>query len=187
MSAGKETCAAARREIGAQDRRLIYSAASLLLDYPGHEVLASLDSAAADVGSIACGRARGVLEEALRYLRSTPREDAEEAYTATFDFEPSCSLGLAYHLFGDTAERAEALIALNRTYREANCEPVNHVPDYAPALLEFMSRCPDKTAAQLAAVYAQAVFRLAGALRERGSIYAPVAGLVAECLKEESA
>ncbi|MGE5488432.1 MAG: nitrate reductase molybdenum cofactor assembly chaperone [bacterium] len=186
MGDGKETCAAAGREIGAQDRRLIYSAASLLLDYPGDEVLASLDSAAADIGSIACGRARGVLEEALRYLRSTPREHAEETYTATFDFEPSCTLGLAYHLFGDTAERAEALAALNRIYREANCEPVDSLPDHAPALLEFMSRCPDETAAKLAAVYAQAVSRLAGALRERGSIYAPLAELVAECLEEES-
>ncbi len=167
--------------IGARDRRLLFAAASVMLDYPGESVLASLDAAAADIGQIACPRARDAAAALLQYLRTTPKMDAQEAYTATFDFDAECSLSLAWHRFGDTAGRAAALVELQQIYRAEGCKPVDELPDYAPLMLEFMAGCPDATAEALMKEYAGAASKLARALEARSSIYSAMAALLAEC------
>ena len=76
--------------------------------------------------------------------------DVQERYVALFDRGRATSLHLFEHVHGDSRDRGQAMVDLHRIYAEAGLALVgNELPDYLPALLEFLALQPFATAVEM--------------------------------------
>lgn len=101
--------------------------------------------------------------------------DAQERYVALFDLGRGCSLHLFEHVYGDSRERGQAMVALADRYRAAGfAVSANELPDYLPLVLEYVSVAPPGEAKGLLAEIAHVIEALGERLAKRGSPYASV-------------
>ena len=101
--------------------------------------------------------------------------DAQEKYVALFDLGRGCSLHLFEHVYGDSRERGQAMVALADRYRAAGLAvSANELPDYLPLVLEYISVAPPAEAKGLLAEIAHVIEALGGRLAKRNSPYAAV-------------
>jgi nitrate reductase delta subunit len=163
------------------DERTLLKLVSLLLQYPeatGLDSLASLEGALSEISN---PEARAVCSDFLNHLRTTPLLRLQETYSATFDLNPSTSLDLGYHRWGDGKERGGALARLVSLYLEAGYEIVDRVlPDHLPLVLEFLSLCPEEMELEIINEYGSQVATLASRLAEDGSPYAGLLRIVSD-------
>jgi nitrate reductase delta subunit len=156
-----------------EEERTLLKLISLLLQYPEAGWLDSLVSLEGAVSEIADPGAKARCGDFLKHLKSTPLLRLQESYSATFDLNPSTSLDLGYHRWGDGKERGGALARLASLYFEAGYEMAGGVlPDHLPLLLEFLSLCPEEMAVEIINEYGSQVATLASRLEEDGSPYA---------------
>jgi nitrate reductase molybdenum cofactor assembly chaperone NarJ/NarW len=126
----------------------------------------------------------GALMEALR--RTDPLE-TESAYVELFDRGRATSLHLFEHVHGDSRERGPAMIDLGQTYEKAGLVLApGELPDFLPAVLEFVSTQPPCEARAFLAEIAHILNALFGALRKRESAYASVVGALIELAGENA-
>ena len=109
--------------------------------------------------------------------------DAQERYVALFDRGRATSLHLFEHVHGDSRDRGQAMVDLKDVYERAGLRsPPSELPDYLPAVLEFLAhpavRRGEGDARRLRAHPARG---RRGAARERGSPYAAVFDGAARC------
>ena len=165
----------AQRRPGAATLRVL----AALLDYPEVRVRSYLPEMAellAADGVLSAAR-RGEVETLLRWLGQSDPLDAETAYVETFDRGRATSLHLFEHVHGDSRERGPAMVDLARTYAEAGLVlNAGELPDYLPAVLEFVSTQPPREAKAFLREIAHLVNAIFGALNERRSRYAAVLG-----------
>ena len=103
--------------------------------------------------------------------------DAQERYVALFDLGRGCSLHLFEHVYGDSRERGQAMVALADRYRAAGLAvSANELPDYLPLVLEYISVAPPDEAKALLAEIAHVVEALGTRLARRNSPYAAIMG-----------
>jgi nitrate reductase delta subunit len=126
-----------------EEKRMVCSLVSRLLDYPGEDIVNSAEDIEQTVKGMPNGSKEG-LSHFLSYLKKTPLVALQEEYTRTFDLNPSLCLNLTFHRWGDDKKRSLALVELIKTYRDAGYEVSGvELPDYLPMILEFISICPD--------------------------------------------
>ena len=117
---------------------------SFLMMYPNDDYWRSLEAFEPSTAALPAGDATNCITAFLAYLESQPRIVLQENYTAAFDMNPSTTLNLTYHLWGDNENRADALVRLEQVYRDAGYERTSgELPDCLPLMLEFLSICPD--------------------------------------------
>jgi nitrate reductase delta subunit len=115
-----------------------YKLVSLLLQYPGEELLAARAELCAVAGEL------GVAPAFARWWRDEPAADLQARYVETFDFSRRACLYLTYHTFGDRRQRGMALLQLKQRYRAAGLEVgEQELPDYLPLVLEFAALAPE--------------------------------------------
>lgn len=124
-----------------------------LLNYPRAELLAALDEiGAAIAGSTLLGRddKRRLAELVSELARADPLE-LEERYVGLFERGRARSLHLFEHVHGESRERGQAMVDLLAVYERAGYRlAANELPDYLPAMLEYLSyRSPDEARAML--------------------------------------
>jgi len=155
-----------------KEKRLVCRLVSLLLDYPGEDIVNS----AADIEQTVKGIPNGSKEQLLdflSYLNKTPLVALQEEYTRTFDHNPGLCLNLTFHKWGDDKKRNFALVELIKTYRDAGYEVSSvELPDYLPMVLEFISVCPKDTIIPLFEEYGDSLALMASRLRVMQSPYA---------------
>jgi nitrate reductase molybdenum cofactor assembly chaperone NarJ/NarW len=118
---------------------------AVLLSYPSTELVAALPEIARRLGAEPA--LRGATQDALAgLLAELKREDLldlQEHYVAQFDSGRSTSLHLFEHVHGDSRDRGQAMVDLNARYaRSGFILAVNELPDYLPAVLEYLSTRP---------------------------------------------
>ena len=118
---------------------------AVLLSYPTEDLVASLPEIARRLGDDKA--LRGATQDALAgLLAELKREDLldlQERYVAQFDAGRSTSLHLFEHVHGDSRDRGPALVDLLQTYLGAGLElSARELPDYLPAVLEYLSTRP---------------------------------------------
>jgi nitrate reductase molybdenum cofactor assembly chaperone NarJ/NarW len=150
---------------------------SLLLQYPGDELLAARTELAAAGGS--AGRLRTFLD----WWAQADPADLRRAYVETFDFTRRNSLYLTYHVHGDRRQRGVALLRLKQRYAAAGLELLDgELPDYLPVMLEFAALAPDDIGMAALAESRDAIELVRAGLHDGGSPYAllldEVAGLL---------
>jgi nitrate reductase delta subunit len=113
------------------------------------------------------------LARALEYPRDAPLP-IQEQYAEAFDFDPSCSLDVGWHLFGDAVERGTLLARLRDDLARAGVPENGELPDHLATLLRLLAREDEPSARRHAALMIPAVARVAERLRERGSPFSDI-------------
>ena len=158
-----------------------------LLGYPDAQLrshLPEMSQLLRDEQAVAPSR-RAELDRLMDSLgRSEPLE-AESAYVELFDRGRSTSLHLFEHVHGDSRDRGPALIDLGQTYETAGLVLAEgELPDYLPAVLEFVSTQPPREARAFLAEMSHIFNAIFGALQQRDSAYASVLGALIELAGE---
>jgi len=113
--------------------------------------------------------------------------DTEAAYVQLFDRGRATSLHLFEHVHGDSRDRGPAMIDLAQTYDQAGLYLApGELPDYLPAVLEFVSTQPPREARAFLGEMTHIFNALFSALRERQSAYASVIGALLELAGEKA-
>ena len=111
--------------------------------------------------------------------------ETEAAYVQLFDRGRATSLHLFEHVHGDSRDRGPALIDLAQTYEKAGLYLApGELPDYLPAVLEFVSTQPPREARAFLGEMAHILNALFNALQQRESAYASVLGALLELAGE---
>jgi nitrate reductase molybdenum cofactor assembly chaperone NarJ/NarW len=127
------------------------------------------------------------LDELMDSLSKRAPLDAESAYVELFDRGRATSLHLFEHVHGDSRDRGPAMIDLAQTYEKAGLLLApGELPDYLPAVLEFVSTQPPREARAFLAEMAHILNAIFGALQQRDSRYASVLGALLELAGEKA-
>ncbi len=118
--------------------------------------------------------------------RADPLE-AEAGYVELFDRGRATSLHLFEHVHGDSRDRGPAMIDLGQTYAGAGLFLAEgELPDYLPAVLEFVSTQPATEAKAFLGEMSHIFNAIFGALQQQGSAYASVLGALLELAGEKA-
>jgi nitrate reductase delta subunit len=150
---------------------------AVLLSYPAEEMVAALPEIAQRLNAEPA--LRGATQDALAgLLAELKREDLldlQERYVAQFDAGRSTSLHLFEHVHGDSRDRGQAMVDLNALYRRSGFVlSVNELPDYLPALLEYLATRPAQEVRELIEDCVHILRAVGERLAAGGSPYAAV-------------
>lgn len=156
---------------------IILRAVGALLTYPRPELLDALNEIGAAIdGSSLVGRAeKSRLAGLVAELRAADPLELEERYVGLFERGRAGSLHLFEHVHGESRERGQAMVDLIGVYERAGFQlAANELPDYLPAVLEYLScRSPDE-AREMLGDCAHILRALGERLAAGGSRYAAV-------------
>jgi len=160
-----------------------------LLSYPDAELrsdLSAMRDALHAERAITSGRLAEV-DVLMGILAGGDPIDTEAAYVQLFDRGRATSLHLFEHVHGDSRDRGPAMIDLAQTYDQAGLYLApGELPDYLPAVLEFVSTQPPREARAFLGEMTHIFNALFSALRERQSAYASVIGALLELAGEKA-
>jgi nitrate reductase delta subunit len=159
----------------------IYKLISVLLEYPGQELIDHLpELSRRAVGSADADDAeRAALAGFIDHLASKPLTALQEDYVQTFDMRAEHSLHLTHHLFGDDKNRGPALIDLGELYKDYGMEAQgNELPDYLPLILEFAAQLDDAEATVFLSDASKVFKVLTDNLKKAGSPYAALTSII---------
>lgn len=113
--------------------------------------------------------------------------EVEANYVQLFDRGRATSLHLFEHVHGDSRERGPAMIDLAQTYEKAGLYLApGELPDYLPAVLEFVSTQPPREARAFLGEMSHIFNSIFGALQQQASPYASVIGALLELAGEKA-
>jgi len=125
------------------------------------------------------------LEALIDSLAGAEPLEVEAAYVQLFDRGRATSLHLFEHVHGDSRDRGPAMIDLAQTYEKAGLYLApGELPDYLPAVLEFVSTQPPREARAFLIEMAHIFNALFTALQQQ-SPYASVLGALLELAGEK--
>lgn len=127
------------------------------------------------------------IEALIDALAGADPLEAEAGYVELFDRGRATSLHLFEHVHGDSRDRGPAMIDLAQTYEQAGLYLAEgELPDYLPAVLEFVSTQPVPEARAFLGEMSHIFNALFNALQERESAYASVLGALLELAGEKA-
>jgi nitrate reductase delta subunit len=157
--------------------KLTLKALGALLTYPTADLQAAVGEVAAaiDADTRIPKREKAALRELLTELAAQDLLELQERYVELFDRGRATSLNLFEHVHGESRERGPAMVDLLQVYTRAGFSLAsNELPDYLPAMLEFLSLQPFEDAEDMLSDCAHIVRNLGDALRNRDSRYSAV-------------
>lgn len=118
----------------------IYKILSAILSYPNEELQAGIPEIRAAL--TADSEALAHLEPLLAHIEHTDLITLQEQYVMVFDRNPSHSLHLFEHVYGEDRARGQAMVDLLDEYRKHGFEVLSdELPDFVPLFLEFLATC----------------------------------------------
>jgi len=153
---------------------ITYKALSALLAYPTPDLVAALPEILAIVDREP--RLKRTQRDALHALAGRLATgdliDLQEAYVALFDRGRTTSLHLFEHVHGDSRDRGPAMVDLTAVYARAGFVLAGgELPDYLPAVLEFLAQRPEAEAVEMLGDCAHILRAIGEALVARGGGY----------------
>jgi nitrate reductase delta subunit len=152
-------------------------ALSALLTYPTQDLLDALpDLYAVVVEEDVVDRGyRDDVKGLMQWMQGQDLLDLEVEYVALFDRGRATSLHLFEHVHGDSRDRGQAMVDLRKVYERGGFRlAANELPDFVPALLEFLSSRPRTEADDMLGDCAHILRSIGETLQERGSRYSAV-------------
>ena len=160
-----------------------------LLSYPDAELreyLPALRGALHSEAAVTHGRL-DELDALIAWLMATDALETEANYVQLFDHGRTTSLHLFEHVHGDSRDRGPAMIDLGQTYEQAGLYLApDELPDYLPAVLEFVSTQPPAEAKAFLSEMAHIFNAIFSALQQRQSPYASIIGALLELAGEKA-
>ena len=130
---------------------------------------------------------RAELDLLMGTLAAKDPLEIEADYVELFDRGRATSLHLFEHVHGDSRDRGPAMIDLGQTYEKAGLFLAEgELPDFLPAVLEFVSTQPPVEARAFLGEMAHIFNAIFGALLKRNSPYASVLGALIELSGEKA-
>lgn len=171
-----------------------YRFLSEVLLYPADRDVQNLESLAE-----MAGRAVPELRDAIESMMANPELDDCDTYLETFEIGAKCPLYLGYYQFEEPKSCSGAaisgrngyMIQLKNLYRHFGYEVQGReLPDYLPLMLDFLALSATHPAYKHRRLLVKqfmlpALPGLSKALREAGSAYAPIAGMLERLLRAE--
>lgn len=122
---------------------------AVLLGYPGPELEPALARTVLYFSDKGVQRRLPDAQRAFREFASalgllSPTE-LEELYTRTFDINPSASLEVGWHLYGEQYERGSFLVLMRQQLRQYGVEEGSELPDHLTHVLRLFARMDDET------------------------------------------
>ncbi len=156
---------------------IVLRALGALLTYPRQELLAAL-AEIQDVlvhSPLVDAQRRGNLERLIAELSESDPLELEERYVSLFDSGRAACLWLFEHVHGESRERGQAMVDLKGVYERAGFELLaNELPDYLPAMLEYLSYRELPEAHDMLGDCVHILRKIGENLARRGSHYAAV-------------
>ena len=165
----------------ALDEPLTLRALAALLTYPQAALLEALPEIAGviDRSALLGANDRGRLAQLVADLGQTDRLLLEERYVNLFDRGRTTSLHLFEHVHGESRDRGPAMVDLLQIYEKAGLVLApNELPDFLPAVLEYLSCRPLAETREMLGDCAHIVRKVGETLAQRGSHYAAVLAAV---------
>ena len=156
---------------------ITFKALAALLTYPNPALVQALPELhAAMVEEAALDRRhRAALKGLMHWMTAMDPVELEEAYVELFDRGRATSLHLFEHVHGESRDRGQAMVDLKTLYRNAGLQLAAHeLPDYLPAVLEYLSLRPLTEAQEMLSDCAHILRALGRQLVKRDSRYAAV-------------
>jgi nitrate reductase delta subunit len=150
---------------------------AVLLSYPSAELVAAIPEIARRIGEERSLRndTQDALAGLLAELRREDLLDLQERYVAQFDTGHSTSLHLFEHVHGDSRDRGQAMVDLRALYQRAGFSlATNELPDFLPAVLEYLSTRPTAEAHEMLDDCAHILRAVGERLLDGGNPYAAV-------------
>lgn len=163
-------------------------ALSALLSYPTEELVRALPEIAQLFGQDQrlSAKDRDALTDLLAELLSADLLDAQEHYVEVFDRGRATALHLFEHVHGESRDRGQAMVDLTQVYARAGFHLAAHeLPDYLPAMLEFLSYCPETEVRDMLGDCAHILRTIGETLQTRQSRYSAVFGALLSIVGEE--
>jgi nitrate reductase delta subunit len=160
---------------------------SALLSYPTPELKAALPEIAQHLGrdKRLSRRDHAGLGDLLGELMTVDLLDAQERYVEVFDRGRATALHLFEHVHGESRDRGQAMVDLQNVYAQAGFELATHeLPDYLPAMLEFLSHRPAAEVQDMLGDCAHILRAIGEALQSRASRYSAVFGALLSLVGE---
>ena len=171
------------------DNAISLRALALLLSYPDATLRSHLPDLRAALNAdkrISASRQQELGALITRLGRSDVMT-TEAEYVELFDRGRATSLHLFEHVHGDSRDRGPAMIDLVQTYEKAGLYLApDELPDYLPAVLEFVSTQPEPEARAFLGEMAHILNAIFSALQKRQSPYASVLGTLLELCGEKA-
>jgi len=158
-----------------------YKILSLLLSYPNAELQKFLPQAITELQNESLLKPDKVKEIArfASHFGKTELTDWQAEYVQLFDYSRSASLHLFEHIKGDAKERGQAMVDLLEFYTDKGWSlSARELPDYLPALLEFLSLVEVQDAAEILAEPVNIINRIYLALKEKENPYRDILSAV---------
>ena len=160
-----------------------------LLAYPDHEMRGYLGEMRAILRGehVLSAERMQEIDALIDSLVTAEPLEAEAGYVELFDRGRATSLHLFEHVHGDSRDRGPAMIDLAQTYEKAGLYLApGELPDYLPAVLEFVSTQPATEARAFLDEMSHIFNSLFSALQGRASPYASVLGALLELAGEKA-
>ena len=110
-----------------------------LLEYPCGTG-ADVASRGAEALSIELPEAADLLRKVRTFFSDSPRERAEEIFTATFDLQAVCAPYVGFHLFGEGHKRRVFLAGMNSLYSSRGFSAGGgELPDHITVVLRYLA------------------------------------------------
>ena len=110
---------------------------SKILEYPTQNLKEDVEQCAQNLKSYGSSNVR-YLQKFSNNIQQIPFSKLEELYTQHIDFNPSSSLYVGYHLFGDSYKRSKFLVQLRTIYKQSNfVEKGAELPDCLTVILQY--------------------------------------------------
>lgn len=156
------------------DNPLVYKWLSALLCYPEQELIDALPEFQTALNEWPQLQAnRDGLQAFLDYLGSKSLRQLQEYYVLNFDRNRHQALYLFEHVYGEDRDRGSAMVDLLEEYRRYGFELGDEeLPDYLPAVLEFMAYMPSENAQKMLGDAVHVIAHIAAKLEQAQSPYA---------------
>ncbi len=165
-----------------------FKALAALLSYPSEDLVAALPEIRAilEADRALPRSVRADLGRLVDDLAGADLLDAQERYVALFDRGRATSLHLFEHVHGESRDRGQAMVDLKEVYGRAGLRLAgNELPDYLPALLEFLGLQPPEVAEAMLGDCAHLVRKVGEAVASRGSRYGAVFAAALALVREK--
>lgn len=117
-------------------------AMACLLVYPRQQLFDELDEISSSIQNAPTlsHKVKENLSKMIEHFSSSSLANLQGIYVSTFDLGKKASLNLFEHLHGDSRGRGSAMLNLLRLYEDHGLKfESNELPDFLPAILEFLS------------------------------------------------
>jgi len=151
-----------------------YKILSLLLSYPNAELQEFLPQAITELQNESLLHPDKLKEIAqfVSHFGKTELIDWQAEYVQLFDYSRSASLHIFEHIKGDAKDRGQAMVDLLEFYNDKGWNlSANELPDYLPALLEFLSLGEIPDAAEILTEPVHVINRIYLVLKEKENPY----------------